>query len=373
MITPKQYVNLIHKIAQDIGDDTPAPVPARPAVTPGKPVVSPAPGGDIGSGGEGAPSAPAAPHGASISNQKVADMQRAIQDLALEVTRDSISKTLGPKPQSNIPWQGSSSVVAAKKGFNDFIAEQYLGALDEDKRGVEWTADSHVTSHPGKKVTQSDPYELDVVMNTMQRIGAGAKEFQADGNWQFRTDNALRNILGFAYALLQLDSDFGLDSGTKIYGLDAWRQFQKLLSGYQVVNGQVKMSPADKSKRAEQIIPHLKSITKLYHDFRLKVTSNPSYRPLLEGDRGYEKYDKVGTSTEQLTPEEDQVTKSPDAIVPGLMVSLRPHEGPRPIPLMALTSKDAYLAWMKEKGIGETQATSVFHNQIEKFVNALKG
>lgn len=372
MITSKEYINIIHKIAQDIGDEPSAPaIPTRP-IAPAKSVV--APSGDIGDEGK-TPASPLGTHNIpSASSPKVADMQRAMQDLALEVTKDSMSKTLGPtKQRSKIPWQGSPELVAAKKGFNDFIAEQYLGTLDEDKRGVEWTADSVVTSHPGKKITQSDPYELDVVMNTMQRIGSGSREFQADGNWQFRTDNALRNILGFAYALLQLDSDFGLDSGTKIYSLDTWRQFQKLLSGYQVVNGQVKMSINEKSKRAEQIIPHLQAITKLYHDFRLKVTSNPNYRPLLEGDRGYEKYDKVGTSTEQLTLEEDQLVKSPDAVVPGLMVSLRPHEGPRPIPLAALTSKDVYLAWMKEKGIGETQATNIFHNQIEKFVKALKG
>jgi hypothetical protein len=320
-----------------------------------------------------APASPGSSPMGQVGNSKVAEMQKAMQNLAFEVTRDSTSKTLGAKPQFVNKQEGSKPLVAAKKGFNDFIAEQYLGTLDNDKRGVEWTTNKAVTSQPGKQGAQSDPYELDVVMNTMQRIGAGSKEFQADGNWGFRTDNGLRNMLGFAYALLQLDSDFGL--GTKTYSLSNWQEFQKLLSGYQVTNGQVNLPPQEKAKRAEQITTHLNAITKLYHDFRLKVTANPNYRPLLEGDRGYEKYDRVGTSAENLSPEEESIVKNPSYTVPGLKITPNKMDPSKSfaVPLSVLESKDAYLAWMKQQGVSELDARNIFNTQIVKHVNGLKG
>src|SRR5690606_9298241 len=117
---------------------------------------------------------------------------------------DSESSTMSYKSQDAAATQATDQVKSSKKSFNDFIAEQYVGTLDEDKKGVEWTKDQKVTSLPGKQMTQTDVYELDVVMDTLRRVGLSSKEFKIDGNWEYRTDNALRNMMGFAYALLQL-------------------------------------------------------------------------------------------------------------------------------------------------------------------------
>lgn len=359
--------------AQDTSDDPTAPIAGTPSAAPASGV---------------APTANNAPANRNPVSGKfknlrtkdtmetisaIKDMQKAMQGLAEIVIMDASSATMSFKPRDANQPQATDAVRSSKKSFNDFIAEQYLGALDEEHKGVEWDTNTKVTNLQGKQKTQTDIYELDVVMDTLRRVGMSASEFKMDGNWEFRTDNALRNMMSFAYALLQLEGDFGL--GNNIYSFSHWKNFSYLLSGYKIENGTVQLDQKEKKERAETITKHLKSIAKLYNHFRLQVTGKPEYRPVIEGKRSFDKYDNKGTNTNILNPEELQYAASDrpqvtniSYIAPGLSSKKLDF-----IPLKALRSKQDYLKWMLDyAGVpSEDMAIKIFNNVIKPKIDSL--
>lgn len=304
------------------------------------------------SGGAAAPVVRAPQSGAYMTPAgipQVREMQRAMKELADAVMRDAQSQTMAYKPKDALQPSATQSVAAAKKGFNDFIAEQYLGGLDENKKGVEWTTDKSVTTHPGKTSTQTDIYELDVVMDTLRRIGLSSGEFKEDGIWSFRTNNALKNIMGFAYALLELEGDFGLKNNS--YNLRNWKDLSKLLSDYTATDKGISLNKEQQAEKAEKITKHLKAITKLYDQFRLQITARPELRPLLEGKRAFEKYDTTGTDKDVLTQQESELIKS-NMEVSGLRFNAPGLPGgvATSIPLSALTDKTQFEKYLQSIG-----------------------
>lgn len=301
----------------------------------------------------------------------VKEMQLAMQELAQAVVTDAESGTMAYKPRDAQQPGATQEVKSSKKSFNDFIAEQYLGELDDDKKGVEWSTDQKVTSLHNKKQTQTDIYELDVVMNTLRRIGASTKEFAADGKWDFRTDNALRNIMGFAYALLQLEGDFGLENNS--YSFDHWKNFNKALSGYKISNGLVQLTAAQKTARANAIVKHLKAITKLYSHFRQQVLARPEFRPTLEGKRLIDRYSAQGSNRDVLTNQEDQMSKSDAVKLPiTYLAPALPGKKLDYLPIKALRSKEEYLKWMVEyAGNSEATALNIFNKVIKPKIETI--
>lgn len=373
-----EKLDLIRKYAQAAEPPVPAPAkkktksPAKPA----DPAAPPAPGAvplakkwspELKNRIQGKPKViPGnSPQQIAAAKEAVKEMQMAMQELAQSVITDSESGTMAYKPHDAQQPGAAPEVKGAKKSFNDFIAEQYLGGLDEDKKGVEWSPDQRVTSLQGKKQTQTDIYELDVVMNTLRRIGASTKEFVADGKWDFRTDNALRNIMGFAYALLQLEGDFGLENN--FYSFDHWKNFSKALSGYKIKDGVVQLNAAHKAARANAIIKHLKAITKLYAHFRRQVLARPEFRPTIEGKRLIDRYSAQGSNKDVLTPQEDQMSKSDAVKIPVTYSAPRlPGAQLDYLPIKALRSKEEYLKWMVGyAGNTDTAAIDIFNKVIK--------
>lgn len=307
----------------------------------------------------------------NVVSAAIKEMQTAMQTLAEAVIVDAESGTMSFKPRDTVQSSATANVKSSKKSFNDFIAEQYLGALNEDKKGVEWTKDPKITTLPEKNRSQTDIYELDVVMDTLRRIGTSSKEFKIDGNWDFRTNNALKNIMGFAYGLLQLEGDFGLENN--LYTYEDWQNFSDLMSGYTVQGNTVMLSPKDKMTRAQNITKHLKGINSLYNHFRQQVLARPEFRPTIEGKRPFEKYDIQGTNKDVLSPQENQMTKSDAAkisityIAPGL-----PDKKLDYIPLKALTSKEEYLKWMRDyAGNSEASSINIFNRVIKPKIESM--
>jgi len=376
-----EKLDLIKKYAQEAE----VPVPVRKSPKRNKPAEPAAPAAPAASGvpvarkmgpeirrrvpalNKGKVSPGNSPQQIAAAVTAVKEMQISMQSLAQAVITDADSGTMAAKPRDAQQPSATGEQKTAKKSFNDFIAEQYLGGLDEDKKGVEWTTNKKVTTLPGKQQTQTDIYELDVVMDTLRRIGASTKEFVADGKWDFRTDNALRNIMGFAYALLQLEGDFGLENN--IYTFDNWQKFNQALTGYKLENGLVKLPAVQKAARASAISKHLKAITKLYGHFRQQVLARPEFRPTIEGKRSFDRYSAQGSNKDTLTPQEIQMSKS-DAVkipidvtypAPGL-----PNKKLDYIPLKALTSKDEYIKWMVNyAGNAESAAVDIFNKIIK--------
>ena len=298
----------------------------------------------------GSPNAkPAISAPAVTGSNKVKEMQSAMHALAESVIRDSASSQ-------------NQTDKTSKKSFNDFISTQYVSSLDENNKGVAWDANK------SKPNTQ----ELDSVMSTFQRIMAGPSEFKIDGNWGFKTDNSLRNIMGFAYALLQLAGDFGLPNN--IYQYSNWKHFNELMSGYQVENRIVKLSSEEKDAKAVDLTKHIKAINKLYTHFRQQVISRPEYRPLIEGKRPFDKYNSSGSNKDALTTAEDQLSQSDTQKIENISYAAPALSEKKLnyIPLNALRSKADYLKWMMEyAGNSEEMSVNIFNSTIKPKIESM--
>lgn len=311
-----------------------------------KKIAEPPPGGSAGT-----PAAPA-PTGHYSGNfmsgiPEVKKMQEAMQELATEVMRDAVSATMTKNPADTVSQDASGVKKNSKDSFNNFIAEQYVGTLDKSKKGVEWSPDKNVTSFKDKLSSQTNIYDLDAVMNTLKRIGQSKNEFQSDGRWNFRTDNALRNMLGFAYALLQLEGDFGLPN-QKFTSKDL-QGFQALLSGYEHDDGKVSLSDADKKKRAPIITNYLNNITSLYDNFRRQVTARPEFRNYIEGHQSFDSYSPAGSNPNALTSQDNEIINSQlNPEIKGLNLKtgpLKEKDGVRSVgevPISALKDKESF-------------------------------
>lgn len=284
---------------------------------------------------------------AATGSNQVREMQTAMHTLAEAVVRNSV-------PNQN------QTDKTSKKSFNDFISTQYVSSLDESNKGVAWD-----TNKP-------DTQKLDSVMSTFQRIMAGPSEFKIDGKWGFKTDNSLRNIMGFAYALLQLAGDFGLPNN--IYQYSNWKHFNELMSGYQVENRIVKLSPEEKDAKAVDLTKHIKAITKLYTHFRQQVISRPEYRPLIEGKRPFDKYTSSGSNKDALTTAEDQLSQPDTQKIENISYAAPALSEKKLnyIPLNALRSKADYLKWMMEyAGNSEEMSVNIFNSTIKPKIESM--
>jgi hypothetical protein len=159
----KSIIDQIKKVA-----DIPRRSKGPKTTTPTTPVSQ----STVPSRGNTSPSKPVSYSNVGSGIPAVREMQLSMQDLAQVVMEDSRASTMSLKHKDSLRPDATDSVKKSKKAFNDFIAEQYMGSLNEDTKGVEWNKDSKIVSHPDKKQTQTDIYELDVVMDTLSRIGA---------------------------------------------------------------------------------------------------------------------------------------------------------------------------------------------------------
>lgn len=249
------------------------------------------------SGKPGVPGKPGAGYGGSAPGKlgvhnSIRRMQQAMIDLADTVVKDADLEYMHPASKNvSKPGMAGADKKKSKKGFADFMAEQYTSQLDDAHKGETWAKDETKTTSKDKKDTSSSIYELDAVMNTMKRIGNPAGgERNPDGFWGFRTDNALKNIMGFAYSLLQLEQDFGLPANN-IYTKGNWNALTYLVSGYEVDPGNkepVGLSEAERPKRAMEIYKHIRAITKLYEHVRNLILSHPTYSSYITGDNKFD-------------------------------------------------------------------------------------
>jgi hypothetical protein len=250
---------------------------------------------------------------------EVRSMQEAMIDLAKTVMADASTMIHQVK---EAPIAGGAKqvdkkgpVAKSRKGFADFVAEQYVGSLDDRYKGEEYSKDEKKTSYTDKNKVKSDIYELDVVMNTIQRIGGGNAEFKADGFWGFRTDNALRNLLGFAYAMMQLENDFGVQ--TNIYHNGNWTKFALYLQGYTVNPNNkedITLPMANRVARAKDIVNHLKAIKKLYLQVKSQILAKPQYVDYIDGEHSFDTLPKDSGVT--ITQEHiDNATKNTKSTV----------------------------------------------------------
>lgn len=249
----------------------------------------------------------------------VKTMQETMKSLALAVEGMSPMHKLQPEDK-------------AKEGFKNFITDQYL----------------------------TDQKDQSQVVNSLK--GLLSSTFKIDGGWGSKTNEALNQIYAFAYGLLQLEGDFGLNN--KIYNAGNLNEFKQLLTDGMNLKGE------EKKERATQITAHLKAILNLYKHFEEQMLSKAELRTLVEGTSAFEQYtNKSAPNT--LTVEDEQLINNEAKLPISYVAPKQPNKKLDYLPLSALTSKENYLKWMTETaGLTENMAMQVFNNVIKPKVEA---
>lgn len=323
--------------------------------------VGPPPGAKVnapkssGSGGSGISSSRAnyAP--------EVKNMQESIKQFAKAVT--SYSKTQGQ----------TSSVDQGKKAFNDFITEGFMS--DKPVKGVEWTTDKSVTQVPEKQKTETGLFEMDVVIDGLNRIGGPNSEIKVDGIWGPRTTNALTNIIAFAKALMDIDEKFTgktptdfspgnlayLEAFTQIKGTDWVKSGTRsvLASNDKIFLGSIAQNLADT----------IKALTAYYTNFLQRTLSNPRHAIFIQQDKPLDNVKKKSEKTVMSESDKELLSKiesDPDSA--SINVKLSMPDGMRKtykLNLFNLTTKERFKAFCESINIRNNESMVKLLNEIK--------
>ena len=332
----KLAITLIKKIAQELEDmpGTPAPAPS---------------GDDLGE--MGAP-VPTTPSSGSYASPVVKSMQAQLQGLAQDVM-SWVNMSDMSKQQTD------ATHTSGRVGFSDFITKNYLS--HSDVPGVEFDSDPTKTQMSQKSPT--DPRHLNVVMDTMQRIGnPQSGEFQIDGKWGPRTNAALRNAYAYAFALLKLSVDFHFRPTFTEQDLNQLKEMIPL--DYK------ETSPTKKIEDAPKITNLLKNVREMFYQVKQHVLEKPANQAYIEGDQPVHTY--KAPPTIKLDPQTLQsMSQQFDS---RLRVSLKDTEGKDiaiPIAVSDLVSKQALQAW-QQKNAPQTPLPVIL-NSLESAVSLIEG
>ena len=280
----KDTVTLIQKMARSI-PTAPSPTPAQtqaptPApAAPAKPVLPPPldePEGISSSKPVATPSVVGSGKSAPKSSA-VKEMQLAIIKLANTISasidynalQQAMSRPSGT-PESPRKTELMSDYNTDR--FSDFMTTTYLRG--SDIKGSEYDTDPKKTKMDDKN--PSDLKNMFSILDSLKRIGTGKSEFQPDGSWGPRTNNALQNIAGLANAIMKLGTDLGMKSSA----FDASK-----LSELSVLipPKDTDLKFPEKEANAKQITPLLNGANALYLDYKNQVLTKPAYRRFFEG------------------------------------------------------------------------------------------
>lgn len=270
-------------------------------------------------------------------------MQQELIGLAQDVTSQiNVQQMAAPGREA-----GEAS---GRNAFADFITENYLSKSDVP--GVEFDPDPSKQQMNQKQPT--DPSKMDVVMDTMRRVGnPQGGEFKDDGKWGPRTNAAIHNAYAFAFAMLKLAKDFHAPT---TYSDNELEQFKPLIpENYYSIN------ITEKLRLAPEITKQVKDIRQMYREIKRHVLEKPANRAYIEGDRAFHTYKRPGTG---LTPE--SISSMSQQFDRTLRVSYKDEHGQwsdKPITVKDLLTPQSLAAWQK---------ANVPHMPLENILNSLR-
>lgn len=223
-------------------------------------------------------------------SKNVIDMQNALISLAKDVTAQmKVEDTT--KMQDGKPARESGEAMG-RISFNDFIAKRYL--RKSKVQGVEFPTD------PGKSQvadkTPGNPTHMFSIMDTMNRVGGGKAEFDADGKWGPRTNAALHNANAFASSMLKLAADFKLD-------VSSYNEAE--LAKFEVPESEKGLTPQQKDDYAAIYVKHVNLIHKMFNEIKAGILNNPSRQSSIELNQPFVSYKKIVPLSQDETNTKD--------------------------------------------------------------------
>lgn len=292
----------------------------------------------------------------------IKEMQRAIQAFSLQA--------VSYKKDTRNPNMVSQE--DRRKDFNDFLAEQYSATAKV--HGEEWSPSEKATKKDQKQPTEI--IELDNVINNLRRIGPGQKEIMSDGVWDFRTNNAVKNVYSFAEALIKSSQDF--ESNLQGFNKFDLKRMYTLIPKKSLN----KVSVKELEKRAELLTPLVEKLTEFYKEYSRLILNHPQYVQYINKNtplfRVHQAGADAGDIPQDLKPYESKLNELELKNVPvptpqGTIVTISNF------PLSYLKDMNSVYSLMMSKEVGFTREdignpdrVALVLKTISDYVNALK-
>lgn len=199
--------------------------------------------------------------GPPLDRKKIIEMQQALINLSKAIDEKFNTKV-------NTGTKSQESAVGTTN-FGNYIAQNYLRKAPD--KGLESGSTAPAT-------------HMSSITESMSRIGNAAKELTPDGAWGPKTNRALHDAHAFAFAMLKLAKDFGLQ--TTAYDDGNLQKFiiRKEDTEYTIV---------EKQQQAPILTLHINAIIKMFEEVKRGVIDNPEHKPYIEGNQPLVSYKKI--------------------------------------------------------------------------------
>lgn len=244
------------------------------------------------------PAAPSSEPPAPPPQPDIAGMQTAIKIFADNVVKYDTTRVRDNTGKSKEVVQSTDK----RKDFNDFLAEQY--SAGSSIKGEEWTTYKDATTYETKQPT--DIIELDNVIDGLRRTGSSGKEAMQDGVWDWRTQNAIKNVWAIADALVRVTEDFG----TKLADPFTRANLQEL--GNEIPKTSIaKYDQKKKIEHAKKITPLVDKLTRFYNSYYKGIINSPEYTSYIKKELPLVKVKPGGTDPGKVPPDLADSLKTP--------------------------------------------------------------
>lgn len=255
-------------------------------------------GGETGATGATGPADSPPP---PIVRQHIIDLQQAIKDFVeTAVAYKTLKTTSGDLVDPS----------DKRRDFNDFLAEQFMATADI--HGDEYTASPLATSKDSKAPT--DIIQLNNVIDGLRRTGSEKSEHLADGVWDMRTNNAVKNVYAFAAALVEAYEGLGgiAPNAQDVFTRSDLESFKSAILKEEDPK-KFKVSQDRLNKSAEKLIPIVKKLTKFYKIYVEKILDHPAYKQYINQDTELYNFKSGGENPYKAKPDEEKYIKNPSS------------------------------------------------------------
>jgi hypothetical protein len=231
-------------------------------------------------------------------------------------------------------------------------------------KGEEFTTDEKRVAKDQKQPT--DLIEMNIVVNGLQRIGGPNSELKGDNYWDFRTNNALKNIYAFAYGLVNLAKDFGRTDAQSFTNEDLAKMKENIPDDRDPKS----IPSAEKVAKAKVLTPLIKKLTKFYEYYIKNIAEHPGFTRFIAGDESMMTLQKGGGDPTALNTQEKALMPSIDSLQLGgeaipYITNKYPIEVPGAkgtvglgsIPLSALQNVNTLRQFMAGVGVPQNQTS----------------
>lgn len=281
------------------------------------------------------------------NNNEVKEMQQAILNFGATLAAHPVMSMQQSGTQERPGAQGTD-YLGGTTPFGSFLVHQYVN--NADVVGQQFI--NVGLPEPQRTGSAMPNVDLKGIINTISYIGTPGHEQEADGIWQNRTNNALKEIYAVGKAMMQFAKDMRFNVGG--FSDSDLEAFRKLIPvSYTTLKGAA-------GNIAKQITPFINKLTALYKTFESTILEHPEFKALINQDKPFMDHSQITQA--QLSKDEDAFYQAnKDAVIPGANIN------GKPVRLMDIVNMTAFKAFLKDANVDTSKLS-----EIQKYVNELK-